>query len=81
VAVTSDVHVLSMFDPADQKVLAPHIHRHVHKDMPGQSRGIPPSNWAKYALDGHTGYFGVFTYKTLHRCNNMGSKVCPSTTL
>ena len=72
VAVSSDVPLLDMFDAKDKAFLLPHIHRHVDVDYPGESRAIPPSNWAKYSVDGHT--YGLFTYKTLHRCNNMGKR-------
>lgn len=72
IGVFAEHDVMSMYDAEISTLLKPYIQRQAVTDFPGGNRGIPPSNWAKFNLDGHN--FGLFTYKTLHRCNNLGKK-------
>ena len=72
VGVVANYPVLDMFDKDDSNVIITKINKKVDYYWPGEIRGIPPSNWAKFLIDDIS--YGLFTYKTLHRCNNMGPK-------
>jgi hypothetical protein len=73
VGVSSDSSVLEMFSESEKKLLTPYIHRLADDSYPGKPRGIPPSNWAKFSMNGRE--MGLFTYKSLHRCQYIGRNV------
>ena len=73
VGVVANYPVLDMFNKEESRIIATKINKKAEYYWPGETRGIPPSNWAKFLIDDTS--YGLFTYKTLHRCNNMGPKV------